>query len=140
LWRQKSETIEILELDGDVIFSRERVFSLVKISSGMKSDGLSLVSDIIPEEMGLRQNYPNPFNPSTTIAFSLNSTTDVNLLIYNIQGKIVKHLVSGNYPAGIYNVEWDGRNENGTKISSGIYFYRLQAGSYIKMKKMIFAK
>jgi hypothetical protein len=140
LWRQKSETIEILELDGDVIFSRERVFSLVKISSGMKSDGLNLVSDIIPKEMGLRQNYPNPFNPTTTIEISLNKDADVSLVIYNIRGEVVRRLISGYYPAGKYTVQWDSRNEHGQKVASGIYIYSMQAGAFVENRKMIFSK
>jgi hypothetical protein len=140
LWKNRTETIEILELDGDIVFNKERAFSLIKIGSGMKSDGVQLVSDMIPTEMGLRQNYPNPFNPTTTISFNLSNASDVNLLIYNIQGKMVKQLVSGYYSAGIYNVDWNGKNENGLQVATGIYLYIIKAGSYYEMKKMIFAK
>jgi hypothetical protein len=140
LWRQESETIEILELDGDVIFSKERVFSLVKISSGMQRDGLNLVSDIIPKEMRLRQNYPNPFNPTTTIEISLNKDTDVSLVIYNIRGEVVRRLISGYYPAGRYTVQWDSRNEHSQRVASGIYIYSMQAGAFVENRKMIFSK
>jgi hypothetical protein len=140
LWRHNSEMIEILKPEGDIKFSKDRIFSLIKISSGMKTDGLNLVSDIIPKEMGLRQNYPNPFNPTTTIEISLNKDTDVSLMIYNIRGEVVRRLVSGHYAAGRYQVEWDGRNEHGQQVASSIYLYRIQAESYVKTKKMIFAK
>jgi flagellar hook assembly protein FlgD len=95
---------------------------------------------MIPKEMGLRQNYPNPFNPTTTIEISLNKDTDISLMIYNIRGEVVKQLASGSYSSGRYLVEWDGRNENGIQVASGIYIYRLQAGAFVVNRKMIISK
>ncbi|MBW1854937.1 MAG: T9SS type A sorting domain-containing protein [Deltaproteobacteria bacterium] len=140
LWRSMSEEIEILAIEGDVVFSSDRVFSLIEISTSMRVDGVNLVSDLVPTEMGLRQNYPNPFNPTTTIELSLSEDADVNLMIYNIRGEIVKRLITGRYSAGIYRIEWDGRNENGLQVASGIYLYRIEAGSFIETRKMIFTK
>jgi flagellar hook assembly protein FlgD len=62
------------------------------------------------------------------------------LIIYNIRGEVVNRLVSGRYSAGRYQVEWDGLNEHGLKVASSIYIYRMQAGSYIKSRKMIYSK
>jgi hypothetical protein len=140
LWRNNKEIIEIFKLEGDTKFSEKRIFSVIKISTGMKTDGLNLVSDIIPKEMGLRQNYPNPFNPTTTIEISLNKNSNIDLLVYNIRGEVVKRLVSGYYPAGRYLVEWDSKNDHGLQVASGIYFYRMQADAFVEIKKMIFSK
>ena len=74
------------------------------------------------------------------IEFSLNKNTDVSLLIYNIRGEVVRQLVSDFYSTGVYQVEWDGRNNHGHQVASGIYFYRLKAGSFVKNKKMVFSK
>ena len=83
------------------------------------------------KDYSLTQNYPNPFNPSTLISFSIPSENQVVLKIFNILGKEVAALVNEERPAGSYTVEF-----NASNLSSGIYFYRLQAGSYIETKKM----
>jgi hypothetical protein len=140
LWKQKAQSIEILNLAGDNVFHKKRIFSLVKISSGMKIDGIQLISDMIPKKMGLSKNYPNPFNPTTTIEISLNKDTDMSLVIYNIRGELVREVLSGYYPAGRYRVDWDGRNRHDQRVASGIYIYRLQADSYVKTRKMILVK
>ena len=89
----------------------------------------------IPKEYNLSQNYPNPFNPSTTISFSLPKAEKVSLRVYNILGEQVADLINGNREAGYYNVTW-----NASNISSGIYIYRLEAGSNVISKKMTLLK
>jgi hypothetical protein len=87
----------------------------------------------LPEKFALLQNYPNPFNPSTTIAFALPERSQVTLKIFNLLGKEIGTLIDNTtLPAGTYTRQW-----NAAKISSGIYFYRLQAGSYTETKKLI---
>ncbi|MBN2461840.1 MAG: T9SS type A sorting domain-containing protein [Candidatus Cloacimonetes bacterium] len=89
----------------------------------------------------LYQNYPNPFNPTTTINFSVTQTSSfVTLEIYNIKGQLAKTLVKEIKPAGEHSIIWDGRDFNGNKVGSGIYFYRLRAGDFQKVRKMIFIK
>lgn len=88
-------------------------------------------------DYALNQNYPNPFNPITTISYQLHTSNDVELTIYNILGQRVKSLVDEKQPAGFYQVRWDGKNEKNQQVSSGIYFYRLRAGSFVHTKKMI---
>ena len=83
----------------------------------------------------LFQNYPNPFNPSTTITFTLPKTSQVKLKIFNILGEEVTTLVSGRLSAGSYSYNWDTNN-----LASGVYLYRLQAGSYVWTKKMVLRK
>jgi len=95
----------------------------------------------IPTSFGLDQNYPNPFNPSTVIQYRLKEPTDVKLTIYNILGQKVVTLVNQDQIAGNYKVQWNAKNEYGSKVSTGIYFYRLVAGNkFTEVKKMILLK
>ncbi|MDO8551010.1 MAG: T9SS type A sorting domain-containing protein [Ignavibacteria bacterium] len=96
---------------------------------------LTAVSDFSPIEYTLYQNYPNPFNPITTIKYSIQKSSLVNLKVYDMQGKEVAILVNEEKPAGVYNVQF-----NSSNLSSGIYFYRIQAGSFNKVMKMILIK
>jgi len=93
-----------------------------------------------PTEFALEQNYPNPFNPVTNIRFTLPIAGNVKLCVYNMLGKEIKTLVDVHKTAGVYNVVWDGTNSAGHKIASGVYFYKLQMGSSVQMKKMLFMK
>jgi len=86
----------------------------------------------LPLTYNLRQNYPNPFNPSTVIEFTLPVTQKVSLDIYNLLGERVVNVFDGNLPAGTHAYRFDGR-----ALSSGVYFYRLEAGNFTKTRKMI---
>jgi hypothetical protein len=94
----------------------------------------------LPSKTELFQNYPNPFNPSTTIKVYLKTTSQVRISIYNSLGQRVRELVNGQLPAARHLFTWDGRNSNGEKVSSGIYFYQLSTNSFTKVKKMILIK
>ena len=94
----------------------------------------------VPGEYQLLQNYPNPFNPSTTINFQIPVTAQVSLKIYNINGQQVRTLIENVRPAGYYASVWDGRNNNGIKVPSGIYFYSLQTEGYTQTKRMLLIK
>jgi len=98
--------------------------------------------DLIPLVTKLNQNYPNPFNPTTTISFSLTTedTENTELVIYNIKGQKVKQLVSDQLSAGQHSVVWNGRDDNGKSVSSGIYFYKMKAEDFEKTRKMILMK
>ena len=85
----------------------------------------------------LSQNYPNPFNPTTTIAYSIAEAGPVELAIFNVRGQLVKTLVREEQVANIYRVTWDGRNNRGNTIASGVYFYRLRAANFMQTKKMV---
>ena len=104
----------------------------------------SVADDIstLPETYRLEQNFPNPFNPATTIHFAIPPSHSgmVKLEIYNIQGEKIKTLVNERKSAGVYQVVWDGHDQHGKSVPSGLYFYRLQAGSFIQNKKMILIK
>jgi phosphatidylserine/phosphatidylglycerophosphate/cardiolipin synthase-like enzyme len=93
-----------------------------------------------PRSFSSAQNYPNPFNPSTTIRYQIPTDASVNLIIYNVQGQKIRTLVSKEQKAGYYNVVWDGRNEAGQTVSTGLYLYRVQAGSFVATQKMLMLK
>ncbi len=99
-----------------------------------------------PVAFELNQNYPNPFNPSTTIKFTLPSTGDggmtlpTSLRIYNVLGEVVRTLVDEPMAPGVHHEVWDGRDDQGNKVASGIYFYRLRAGDFQHTKKMVLMK
>lgn len=94
----------------------------------------------LPKEFTLSPNYPNPFNPETNISFALPENSLVNLKVYNLSGQLVKTLVDSNLPAGTYTVTWNGTNSAEEKVASGIYFYRLSAGTYSQTRKMCLLK
>lgn len=103
-------------------------------------------SDVDTEEtdqiaaFSLRQNYPNPFNPETDICYSLTKAENVKLTIYNILGQKIRTLVDEYQPAGTKTAHWDGKDENGNSVNSGIYFYRITAGQFSQTKKMVLMK
>jgi hypothetical protein len=88
-------------------------------------------------EFRLEENYPNPFNPETTIEFSLARDSNVELAIYDATGAWVKTLAKGRRRADHYRELWDGKNESGRSVSSGVYFCRLTAGSFTSTRKMV---
>ncbi len=88
----------------------------------------------------LTGNYPNPFNPSTTIAFNLAEPSQVIIEVYNIKGEKVKTLVDGEYAAASHTITWNGDDNSGKSVSSGVYFYKMKAGSYTSTRKMILMK
>ena len=93
-----------------------------------------------PLTFGLNQNFPNPFNPETTIRYSVPEASEVRLTIYNIQGQQVRVLINAPHSAGRYNTRWDGRDAIGRVVSTGLYLYRLEAGSNVALRKMVFVK
>jgi hypothetical protein len=94
----------------------------------------------IPGFFSLHQNYPNPFNPSTTIEYEVPRPGTVELDIYNVLGQHVAKLLSDEQIPGRHSVVWNGRNDEGSEVSGGVYFYRLQAGSYFETKKLTLLK
>jgi hypothetical protein len=94
----------------------------------------------VPTDYALLQNYPNPFNPVTQVQFDLPKAGAVKLVIYDMVGNLVRTLVSGEYAAGKHRVTWDATNEQGMKVGSGIYFYRVESNQFVSVKKMVLAK
>jgi hypothetical protein len=96
--------------------------------------------NILPIAFQLFQNYPNPFNPNTTISYQLSEVSKVQLTIFNLTGQYVKTLLRTQQSSGNYQVEWDGRDENGNQVASGVYLYRIRANNFMDVKKMILMK
>ncbi|MCP4568634.1 MAG: T9SS type A sorting domain-containing protein [FCB group bacterium] len=91
----------------------------------------------LPSKYNLDQNYPNPFNPTTTIAFDLARRAEVKILVYNIIGQSVRKLADREFNAGQHTVTWDGRNQDGRAVASGIYLYRMVSEEFSSTRKMI---
>ncbi len=94
----------------------------------------------LPDQFSLIQNYPNPFNPATIIEYNLPKRSHVTIEVYNLLGEKVKTLVDGEKSAGTYTITWDGTSLSGESVSTGVYFYRFQAGDYVETKKMLLLK
>ncbi len=108
-------------------------------------DGQSWTKEIIisveaPKDYKLYDNFPNPFNPSTKIAFELPKESHVRLVVYDIVGREVARVADSNYPAGYTELIWNGITQNGIMASSGVYFFRLSADKWSKVKKMLLLK
>ena len=101
---------------------------------------VTMQPETIPQPEIYFTNYPNPFNPSTTISYQLPEESKVELTIYNIKGQKVKTLISDQLPAGKHSVVWDGVDESGKAVASGVYFYKMKVGNYDSTKKMILLK
>ena len=102
-------------------------------------------TEAIPETTALLPNYPNPFNPETWIPYHLAQAANVTLTIYDIRGEVVRALTLGHQPSGVYESReraayWDGRNESGEPVASGVYFYTLTAGDFTATRKLLIAK
>jgi hypothetical protein len=117
-WINESRNVYVYELSLDAELSDER----------------------LPSLFSLGQNYPNPFNPSTSIRYSLVKRSDVTLAILNVLGEEVKTLESGIQPPGVHEALWDGTDDDGHPVATGIYFYRITAGGISETKKMVLMK
>ncbi|MFA7421894.1 MAG: FlgD immunoglobulin-like domain containing protein, partial [Melioribacteraceae bacterium] len=95
---------------------------------------------VIPTKFSLEQNYPNPFNPTTLISYALPSNSFVTLKVYDMLGREIKTLVSKEVAAGSYSVNWNGDDNFGNKVSTGAYVYRITAGDFVSVKKMLLIK
>lgn len=105
----------------------------------------NLLAALIPEETALLRNYPNPFNPETWIPYQLAEPAEVALTIYNMNGEMVRRLAVGHQAAGVYSsrsraVYWDGQNQLGESVASGLYFYTLRADEFTATRKMLILK
>lgn len=105
----------------------------------------SIDGEDIVEQAKLFQNYPNPFNPETWIPFQMAHESEVILRIYDAKGSLVREMSLGRKPAGSYTqrakaIHWDGRNDSGERVASGVYFYTLRVGDYTETRKMILAE
>ncbi|TSA26033.1 T9SS C-terminal target domain-containing protein, partial [bacterium] len=148
---------EIMETDGEIIYVTFDVAEQVKDNKNIpitvqqfmanEKDLTELaISGVImvqgtPLNFAILQNYPNPFNPTTSIQYQIpNDNSRVSICVYNIKGQLVRTLVDKEQDTGFYHVIWDGTGNNGNKVSSGMYFYRMESGTYSEIKKLILMK
>lgn len=132
-----------LRNDNAILYRAESGYSLGNgFSVRCVQDIATSLNDpvVSPAIFTLSQNYPNPFNPTTTIDYSLPVQSVVNLTVCDVQGKIVKTIEQSEKPVGNFKVQWNGSDEQGNQVSTGVYFARLQAGSYSQTIKMVFLK
>jgi len=123
----------ILDIEG-LTFGLPLVLSDQKITfkSNITEDYVN-----VPQNFSLYQNYPNPFNASTIIRYSISESSDIRLVIYNTLGQKIRTLISTYKNPGDYTVEWDGKDDQGISVPSGLYLYKLQADNFVQMKKML---
>ncbi len=128
----------VLDKENKLITGKVEHFSDVVLATSQ--DMTVGVADGGPDGFSLSTNYPNPFNPSTTIPFAVPDRLNVTIKVYNLLGQYVTTLTDSVRPAGSYSVVWDGKNDAGMMVTSGIYFYRLEAGIYSETRRMVFMR
>lgn len=117
-----------------------KIINLIVDNTGgtsLKKNSAKNINIQVPDKFELLGNYPNPFNPSTTISYTLPYQSSVELVIYDIIGRIVKSFNVSSQSAGYQSIVWDGRNGIGNSVASGIYLYKLSTGNFTQTKKMI---
>jgi hypothetical protein len=123
--------------DETALAGRSYVYRIGAVSGKGESYSQDVSLSLPPKPVTLYQNYPNPFNPSTSIVFYLPLAQHATLVIYDVKGSRVRTLVDGAQPVGRHTVRWDGKNDNGVQVGSGVYYYRLKAGKDIITKKLV---
>jgi hypothetical protein len=134
---------EVSSFSVPVARIQDSLFVIAGIRSSVSGAKNSVGNSV--KDFSLDQNYPNPFNPSTAIRFSVGKTAKVSIVLYDMTGKEVVTLINDVKEAGSYNVEWNGRTNNGTSAASGTYLYRMIAAAdggntTVQTKKMILIK
>jgi photosystem II stability/assembly factor-like uncharacterized protein len=147
----RSHTVNLLDKfeAGEQILIRFRLFSDTSVNGwGWVIDNLDIQRAVtsvaeealVPESFSLSQNFPNPFNPTTDIVYTLPQSEHVTLRIFNVAGQEIRTLVREQQNTGVYRVRWDGKDDSGRSVASGLYFYRIKAGSYVASRKMTLIK
>ena len=130
IWPNSANTVNPSGGTTEIVLTGSDVNQLIDITSDF----------VLPTQTALLGNFPNPFNPATTIRYYLSRNGKVSLNIYNILGQEVRTLLNRHQTAGEYSIQWDGKNNAGQPVSSGIYIYRIQSGEFIKSHKMMLIK
>ncbi|MDD3967021.1 MAG: T9SS type A sorting domain-containing protein, partial [Candidatus Marinimicrobia bacterium] len=132
--------------EGDAEFRDMQIVTDITISDAqqlivrMGANVVGIAEDILPSAFTLEANYPNPFNPMTSIRYAIPEAARVRLSVYDLSGRRVRTLVNAIENPGFRQVVWDGRNDAGDALSSGVYLYRLEAGNIVQTRKMLFLK
>jgi hypothetical protein len=130
----KAENLSALRIKDAVLADRNGYVVPVKILT------VEQIDEQRPESFSLSQNYPNPFNPQTQIRYALPADFDVKITLYNLLGQRVRVLADEHQSAGYKAVFWDGKDERGIEVASGIYFYKIEAGQFVQTKRMLLIK
>jgi hypothetical protein len=138
--RMPSGQNAILEIENKNNFDIDDIQLASAEGQLLKAEIVGDKVNLRPNDFVLKQNYPNPFNPSTELVFSLARTSDIRLTVYNVLGQEVKLLAEGTFTTGDHTVVWDGQDNTGRAVSSGVYFYRLSAENFVTEKKMLLLK
>jgi hypothetical protein len=117
-------------------YSANGPFELIIDASGLSVD----VSNTLPNQFQLHANFPNPFNPTTSIKYDLPKDALVSLMIFDITGREIRHLVNETQNAGFKAIMWDGTNNYGHQVGTGMYLYQIKAGAFVQTRKMILMK
>ncbi|MCK4775399.1 MAG: T9SS type A sorting domain-containing protein, partial [Candidatus Krumholzibacteria bacterium] len=130
------------DYDGWAVYYKVTALDYTGNESDPTSAGTAtgITERVTPKHISLAQNVPNPFNPSTTISIGLPSAASVTLSVYDVNGRRVASLVDGPVPAGFRSFTWQGRDNNGHRVSSGVYFYRLELPGVVDTRKMVLLK
>ena len=143
----KQATLPLTGYDNQVVRIRFRLLTDPSVTfDGWTIDNVSIQSnttDVLQLPAftnALQANHPNPFNPRTTIRYSLAAAGKVDLRVYDLRGRLVRTLVAAERPAGWNAAEWDGQDDRGNAVSSGVYFYRLESGTFLSSRKMLLLK
>jgi hypothetical protein len=146
---QRGGTLALLEFHLlPKAFESDKISVILSDGQFNESGKMVLVDGSIklrPPEAALLENFPNPFNPDTWIPYQLSSPAQVVINIYNVQGQLIRALDLGRKEAGYYTTKeragyWNGRNVQGERVSSGVYFYTIKAGNFIATKKLAIVK
>ena len=131
---------------GDVILSAATIAVIpqffvvqggkLQVVSGAPPVSVEREDPLIPDKFIVHQNFPNPFNPETEIRFALTKDSHVVINVYNTLGQLIGTLTDSHYSAGFHSVHWDGKDGNGSHVSSGVYLYQIQAGEFSQVRKM----
>jgi len=121
---------------GNSAYSGVGVFTSASLSTDIDEP----MADVLPNDFALGQNYPNPFNPTTSIEYNVADAANVSIRIYNVLGQQVRTLVNGQMSPGRYTVQWDARDEAGQSMPSGLYIYRMEAGSFSQTRSLVLMK
>jgi hypothetical protein len=126
---------QTLATDGAYLYAGDRGTGVWRRPLSEMITSAETLASGLPSWYALAQNYPNPFNPSTTITFELPQSSEVRLGVFDMLGREVSMLVNERRDAGIHEVKFDG-----SRLASGVYFYRLQAGEFVQAKKLVIVK
>jgi len=136
--RAKGRDPGSIKIHEAILVDKDAIPLTMEVSNELKREEVK--NSTMPSAFSLSQNFPNPFNPQTSIRYALPQDANVRIVIFNVLGQKVKTLVDGQQAAGYNTVWWDGKDENGDQVASGIYFYRLQADKFSEVKKMMLMK